>query len=317
MSLLNLLRWLPIVVLVCAVSAPDALAQGTGRIRGQVLNDETDEPIAGVTVFAELPGANRPSLETTTDDRGEFQVTGLSSGRWTTIFTKEGFQTWSGGGAVSQGAARPITIRMLRQRTQLELAFGDEAFEGLDPVQLQADLVAADAAYSAQQWDTAIVGYAAVLAVLPQMSDLHMQLGNAYRGQGDLEAALAAYERKLAAEPGHLRARTEIASTRLAMGDLDAAAELAELTDASASPEDLYNLGELDFANGNVDSAADWYTKATAAAPTWEKPWFKLALVALNQGDIETAKQHFQKVVEVAPDSEEGTQAQATLSALP
>ena len=317
MSFPHPLRWLPIVAIVLAVSAPDALAQGIGRIRGQVLNDETDEPIAGVAVLAELPGASRAPIETTTDDNGEFQVAGLSSGRWTTIFTKAGFQTWSGGGPVSQSDSPPITIRMLRQRTQLELAFGDEAFEGLDPVQLQADLVAADAAYSVQQWDTAIAGYTAVLAVLPQMNDLHLQLGNAYRAKGDLEEALAAFERKLAAEPGHVRARTEIASTRLAMGDLDAAAELAELTDTSASREDLYNLGELDFAKGEVDSAADWYTKATAADPTWEKPWYKLALVALNQGDMETAKQHFQKVVEIAPDSEEGTQAQATLSALP
>ena len=74
---------------------------------------------------------------------------------------------------------------------------------------------------------------------------------------------------------------------------------------------------EVDFAKGEIDSAAAWYEKAAAASPNWEKPWFKLALVALNKGDMETAKTNFQKVIDIAPDSEEGVQAQATLAALP
>ena len=101
------------------------------------------------------------------------------------------------------------------------------------------------------------------------------------------------------------------------LGDLDAAEGLTAAAGGLASREDLYNLGELEFAKGDVDAAAGWYEKASAADASWEKPWFTLGLVALNKGDIEGAKEHFQKVVELAPDSEEGTQAQATLSALP
>ena len=41
------------------------------------------------------------------------------------------------------------------------------------------------------------------------------------------------------------------------------------------------------------------------------------ALVALNKGDFEGAKEHFRRVVELDPNSEEGTQASATLAALP
>lgn len=101
------------------------------------------------------------------------------------------------------------------------------------------------------------------------------------------------------------------------MGDLDAAEGLTAAVGGLASREDLYNLGELEFAKGNVDAAAGWYEKSSAADPDWEKPWFKLGLVALNKGDIEAAKENFRKVVELAPDSTDGTQAQATLSALP
>ena len=66
-----------------------------------------------------------------------------------------------------------------------------------------------------------------------------------------------------------------------------------------------------------MDAAAEWYEKAAAADPNWMKPIFKLALVALNKGDMETAKTFFAQVVEKDPSSEEGAQAQATLNALP
>ena len=102
-------------------------------------------------------------------------------------------------------------------------------------------------------------------------------------------------------------------------GDFDAAGSaLASAANrTNMTREDLYNLGELEFAKGNMDAAADWYEKAAAIDPTWGKPLFKLGLVALNQGDIEAAKGRFSQVVETDPNSEEGAQARATLDALP
>ena len=102
----------------------------------------------------------------------------------------------------------------------------------------------------------------------------------------------------------------------MAMGDFEGAGSILAET-GTASREDLYNLGEVEFAKGDVDNAKDYYEQANQADPNWEKPLFKLALVALNKGDIPTAKGFFEQVVEKAPDSEEGVQARATLDALP
>ena len=51
--------------------------------------------------------------------------------------------------------------------------------------------------------------------------------------------------------------------------------------------------------------------------PSWGKPLYKLALVALNRGDTETAKAYLQQVVDVDPESAEAAQARATVGALP
>ena len=313
MSSSNIYRGLLVVTLLLAVAVPPAIAQATaGRMSGRVA-DEAGEGLGGVAVVAEAPGRN--PIEGTTDDGGRFSLIGFSSGQWRVTVTLEGYEVPPNVIQVSQQGVASANFTMARIRSGFERFLGEEALEGLDAAALEADLVAADAAFDGQEYDTAIAGYTELLRQLPSLTYLHLNIGNAHRAKGDFETALVSYE-QLAEDPERAeQAKVEIARTRLAMGDLDAAAGIAG-AGADASREDLYNLGEVDFARGDVDAAAGWYEKATMVDPNWEKPWFKLALVALNKGDIETAKVNFQKVIDIAPNSEDGAQAQATLSAL-
>ena len=308
---------LPVFLAVVLLASP-ALAQ-TGRITGTV-TDEDGNPVPGATVTAENPDASPPQLVEATDSSGRFSLIGLRSGEWTFIIEAEGFGRNPGPVRISSGNNRALTISMKRLRHSLEIALGEEALEGLDPEAIQAEIDAADAAFNSQQWAQAVTGFRSVLAQVPAMNSLHVQIGNALREMEEYEEAIASFERALAGDPGmEAQIATDIARTRMAMGDFEAAG--AGLADAAAgdnaSREDLYNLGELEFAKGDVDAAATWYERAAAAAPNWGKPLFKLALVALNQGDIETAKTFLSQVVEKDPNSDEGAQAQATLDALP
>lgn len=310
----HLLKGLLVFVLLLAIAVPAAMAQATrGRASGRIV-DDTGEPLAGVAILAEAQ--ERFPLETTSDDNGRFSFIGFSTGMWTFTAELDGYQVAPQNIRVTQQGTATVNFSMLRVRSGFELLVGEEALEGLDADALEADLNAANDAFDAENFDTAIASYEQLLTVLPSLTYLHLNIGNAHRGKGDYEMALTSYERLLEDPERKEQAEVEIARTRLAMGDLDAAAGIAS-AGANASREDLYNLGEVDFARGDIEAAAGWYEKAAAVDPNWEKPWFKLALVALNKGDVETAKQNFQKVVDMAPDSEDGAQAQATLSALP
>jgi len=312
MSVSRMSRAVLAAAVLFASSAPPIVAQtNNGRVGGTV-EDENGERLEGVQVLAEVPGR---SIDTVTDSSGRFTIIGFPSGQFAIAATMDGYRPDTGTVQVTQTRPGNANFTLVRVRSGFETLVGDEALEGLDAAQLEADMETADAAFEANDYDTAIAGYNALLAVVPSMAFLHLNIGNAYLGKGENERALEVYQ-PLADHPEYGdRARLAIARTRFAMGDLEAAAGLAA-AGASASREDMYNLGEVAFSKGEVDSAAEWYEKASAAAPSWEKPWFKLALVALNKGDVETAKKHFQKVVELAPNSEEGTQAKATLSAL-
>ena len=313
----HIVRWLMMVVLVAAVPAPAALAQGTGRITGTVV-DQNGNPVAGAMVKAEGRRSSRV-IEATTGSDGSFAMLGFETGEITFSISADGYNPTTFTTPVSQGQNSPLDIMMPRIRHSLVRALGEEALEGLDPEEIDREVGAADAAYNAENWDAAIAGYNSVLERLPTLSGLLLYIGNAHRSKGENEEALAAFERLQAADPTHETVDAEIARTKMAMGDFEAASAGLEAVASGldATREDLFNLGELEFAKGDVDAAAQWYEKAAMVDPNWGDPLFKLALVALNKGDMETAKQFFEKVIAVAPNSEEAVQAKATLDALP
>ena len=320
------LRFHPIVcvavIAVCVLAvAQTAMAQGTGQVRGTVL-DEYGNPMEGVQITATNPaprsGAEIAEFVATTGGDGRFAILGMASSMWDFRAEIEGYHPQEGPSQITQSQNADVNFELTRIRHSLELALGDEALEGLDPEAIAGELDAADDAFNAANWDAAISGYQSVLAQLPQLSSINIQIGSAYAQKAEYESAITSFQEALVDDPENEDAKAGIARARLAMGDLSAADDLEETASGlNASREDLYTLGEIQFAQGNVDAAAEWYEKSTMVDPNWEKAFFKLALVALNKGDTAGAKEYFQKVVDIAPDSAEGTQAQATLSALP
>ena len=318
-----------VAALFVLAAAATADAQ-RGRVGGTV-TDQDGNPLAGVTITATNPEANPPEFVTNTEDDGRYAVLGLASGQWTfradcdvecgtANGQPRGFTPSEGPATVSQARTPPINFTLNRILHPLEQALGAEAVAGIDLDAIEAAQDAADAALNAGDYATAISGYEEILAQLPQLTQLYINIGNAHAVQNNHDAAVAAFDLALEGDPGNrdievARARTKMVAGTATPEELQLLEDQA--SSLNASREDLYNQGEQAFARGATEEARDWYDKAISVDGNWEKPLFKRALVALNQGDIEAAKEYFQRVVDVAPNSEEGAQAQATLSALP
>ena len=326
---------------ILLLGPPEGLAQNEeGRIQGRVFIEGTRDPVVGAFVRADpplfSPNGDRlqmaEPMETVTDDDGRFALTWMRSGIWNTMIMAEGYEdaqlrvevTQRRSNACTptkmQNCIQPIEYYMVPLKVdaedQVESFLAELDIEETELDRAVAELGAADDAYNRQDYRRAIDGYTGLLARWPHMATLHQDIGDAHRALAEYDAAIAAYERYRAAAPDDQAIERKIARAQLLLGDLAAARDLAA-AGGDASPEDLYNLGEVAFSEGDVAAAAGWYEKSAAADPEWAPPVFKLGMVALNRGDIESAKALFQQVVDLEPDSEEAAQAQGILSALP
>jgi tetratricopeptide (TPR) repeat protein len=316
-----------LAAVLTAAWAATAAAQ-TGRVGG-IVKDESGQPIKGATVTAENPNSSPSTFTATTDDKGRFSIIGLKSGMWSFTVQAPGFGPQSTRMNVSTiGTPNPpLTVTLAKG------ASGPSgAMAGVNAKELQADLAAADQAYSAKQWDDAIAKYQAVLAKAPALTAINLQIAQVYRNKADdmkrqdpkadvgpvYDQALASYDAVLKADPNNDRAKIGIGMTNLEKGDLDAAEKTlqAAAQSTSATREVFYNLGEVEFARGKNDEATQAYEKAASMDPSWGKPLFALGKVALNKGDKDGAIKYFEKVVAADPMSAEAQQAKAVVEQL-
>ena len=237
--------------------AGSAAAQGQGRVVGEVA-DENGTPLAGVQITATNPNANPSEFTTTSGNDGNFAIIGLVSGQW--MFRADctgacgerngsprGYSPSEGPSNITQTRNPPIDFELIRIRHPLAQMLGDDAVAGIDLDAIDARITAADGAFNGGSYQEAISGYEAVLAQLPALSNLHFNIGNAYAQMQESDAAIAAYDRALAADPQNQNVQIARARVRLAAGTADAAdRQLLEqaATSLSASREDLYNQGE-------------------------------------------------------------------------
>jgi Tfp pilus assembly protein PilF len=288
-----------------------AFAQ-TGRISG-VVHEEGGQPLKGATVTADNPAFGQ-TFTATTDDKGRFQMIGLRNGEWRFIAQAPGHSPEGGLLNVRTGAPNPpLTFELKHSGVAFFGALG-----GVMSKDLQAELSAADALYDEKKWDEAIAAYRAVLARLPVLSAINLQVASAYRNKKDYDAAMATYGDLLKADPSNARAKMEIANTWLERGNAQKAEETltGAAAEANAPREVFYELGEVKLAGNDADAAKTWFEKASSADPSWAKPLVRLGEISMKKGDSAAAARLLAQAIEVDPTAPEAAAARAALESL-
>jgi Flp pilus assembly protein TadD len=279
--------------------ATPLFAQGA-RISGTVVDTE-GKAIRGATVSMEHPDTSQ-SATTASDARGRFFILGLRPGLWEFTIAAPGYVPVTGKGVLRVGTTANPLHAILRVSGPLLGSLG-----GVQVRDLQADLTSADTLLREQRWDEAIAMYRSILEKAPVLTNVHLQIGAAYRGKGDLSAAIGAYNTLLKAEPANAKARIGIAAATIANGDRNAAREMlmASAADGHGDREILFALGEMSFEDGNLDDAIAWYRRASEADGSWGKPLYKLGVSTARKGDTQAAREFLTQAWTVDPASPE------------
>ena len=304
-----------VVVLVLASAATMAQSTGAGRIGGRV-TDVEGNPLAGVRVVLTFV-ATGDTYETTTDDDGRWLKGNMGRGSWNIDFILPGF--------APKGISTDVSEvrRMKPLHVELETgAVGGLAGPALSDAAMEA-MRSGNALYDAGDFAGARAAYEGFLVTADDAGDpnaylLHVNAGNAALELEDYAGAVGHYEAVLAHDSAHIDALMGKAKVFMYQRDLDGAlAVLEEINPADiADPIVFYNVGSLLYDQAELEPAIRYFELALQRNPEFAEAHMQLGFCKLRQGDMDGARTHFERVVEIDPDSPNAALAQDFLATI-
>jgi tetratricopeptide (TPR) repeat protein len=185
-------------VLVAAAAA--AAEAQVIRVAGTI-KDDAGAPVPGASIVAENPDHSPPRLTTTSNDKGEFGFIGVRRGQWTLTVDAPGFEKVQFRQQVAPGRMAPIEVRLDRTITPATLPL--DAIKATD---VQQRIARAESLASSGDIDGAILAWREIVAKIPALTSVYLEIGALYERKPDPERALATYRQLLEIEPGNSKA---------------------------------------------------------------------------------------------------------------
>jgi predicted O-linked N-acetylglucosamine transferase (SPINDLY family) len=154
------------------------------------------------------------------------------------------------------------------------------------------------------QFDGAVASYRRALVVKPDFADAHNNLGNALRDLGQLDAAAASYRRALAIEPDFAEAHNNLGNALRDLGRLEGA--VASYRRALAIKPDYTdahsNLGNALRDLGRLEDAVASYRRALAIKPDFADAHRNLGAALRDLGQVDEAVASYHRALAIKPD---------------
>ncbi len=154
------------------------------------------------------------------------------------------------------------------------------------------------------QVDEAIAHFEKALEIKPDFTEAHNNLGLALAGRGRFDEAIAHYQKALKIEPDYADAHNNLGNALASRGQVDVA--IAHFKKALEIRPDFEwahnNLGLALAGRGQVEAAIAHYQKALEIKPDGAEVHNNLGLALAGCGQAEAAIAHYQKALEIKPD---------------
>jgi len=290
-----------IVMVGFTVSLSHAQAgRGKGRIKGKVINGDTQKPFVGAKVVIQFAKDANLKHETKTDKKGEWAFIGLGTGEWRITATADGYVPDREAVPVSQFTTNPYVTLKLKKPEKMELAKDASLVEQ------------GNSLYEQGKYDEALDAFKKFQEKTPEFFELHINIGNCLMKQEKYDEAIAEYNtflEKATDEKIEMKAQAlaSIGEIHLKRDEMEKAQSFF-IKSVELNPKDeilAYNVAEIFFGNNKNEEAVKYYEIASQIKPKWGIPYLKLGYVYLNLGDMKKAVESFTKFVEMDPGNPE------------
>ena len=313
------------VVLSAALAVgATSYGQSSGVLRGQVI-DGAGVGVAGAKITVVAREAPRMTLETETDDDGNYRVVGLPANRYEVRAEKEGvgidvavFRMRAAGNLVVNmdlAAAAAAAIAALSEEELAEIKRADDfaaAFEmGVN-------------ASNAGDYQETINQFQIAIGNADSCHDCYQNLGLVYTELEDYDRAETAFKQAIALKADYAAAYTGLANIYNTQRRFDEAAEAsAEAARLSGSalggatdPIAVYNQGIIFWNAQKFGEAKAQFEQTIQLDPNHAEAHYFLAMANLNQGNMADAAAALEKYIELAPNGQYADQARGMLPQL-
>jgi choline-sulfatase len=229
-----------------------------------------------------------------------------------------GYVAGSGGVAVDEEGDVPradpkdkIELHQMIMTTQSQIGRGDtEAATRLldrildsDPTIIDAHQLMGQVASMGGRYEEAVGHFRNALQLDHNHKASLYGLATAYHKLGRDEDAMVGYQRLLEISPRDVKAALPLTDLYEEAGRIDDAAEvLAAICEQPEPPPLLLNrLGELRVLQGRGEEGRELFERAIVSKPELGKPYYNLAVLSEEAGDIERAVELYQSAIEHGP----------------
>ena len=154
------------------------------------------------------------------------------------------------------------------------------------------------------QIDEAIAHYQKALEIKPGYVEAHNNFGMALARCGQVDTAIAHYQMALEIMPGSAEVHNNLGNALAGRGQVDAAiVHFQKALEIKPDYVEAYNnLGNALLSRGQVDAAIAHFGKALEIKPDYAKGYNNLGIALARRGQIDEAIAHFRKALEIKPD---------------
>jgi len=315
------------VAIVCVAATAFASEdwRGNNRLAGTVVDKATGKPVPNATIKLRIQKGSNGGPDFKADGNGKWAMLGLSSGVWNMDVEAPGYVVRQIGGiAITEGQRLPpMKIELEPQPVAQPEAAAEPPHEevrvGGQAVSKDiADAIeAGNAALNAKSYKDAVTNYEKASAAMPTFMPIKLALARSYYGANQLPKAIAAMTEVYNSAPTNGDYGVLLANMLLENGQLDKAQEIIEkLPEGALTMDTLLNTGIAMMNKKQPAAAVGYFNKAIKMDPASHLGYYYRGLALIQNGKPKEAKPDLQKVVELAPNSQEAGEAKEYLKSI-
>jgi predicted Zn-dependent protease len=289
-----------------------ALTKGKGKMSGVVTDQDTGNPIAGVTVklfMAEIGDFHQPFPKT--DAEGKWSVYYVRKGRWDLDFVKDGYEVKKISYVVDPTPGTknpPIELQLKKLEGP---AVGQE---------IMKEIAKANNLMVEKKYDEALKDLLAIHEKYqgePGIEIVYVHIGNCYSLKGDYQKAIQYYLKSQEKFPNNKEIILSIGNAYNNLQDFAKALEWFNKlkVDEIGNVDTLYNIGVIAYNNNNFEQALTYFKKATEIDNQFADGFFQLGMTYIGMEKNQEGIVALKKFMELAPDSPNYETAKAVVDA--